>query len=418
VVGGRIMNDRRAAIVTVGTELTEGLRLDTNSQEIAAALSARGYEVAETDSIGDDVAYLARTISRLTAEFALVIVTGGLGPTHDDVSREAAARALGLALHRDPAIEAGLAAVVVRHIDPAAREQVLDQADVLEGAEVIQATTGTAPGQIVPTTAGLLALLPGPPREMRDMLPRVLERGGGGARAAARELAVVGMPESDAQMIAQRVLGDTAGIGLTVLARLGDVRVLLLDRGAGEEALDQLLGSICHDLGDACYTTQGQTLAEVVVHSAIAHHVTLATAESCTGGMVAAALTDVPGSSGTFLGGVVSYGSSAKTDFLGVSQEVLDDHGAVSREAVTLMGVGAQERFGADIAVAVSGVAGPGGGTSAKPVGTVWFDVHGPYGVWDVVRHYPGDRQAVRTRSTVFALDLLRRQILGLPGPI
>jgi nicotinamide-nucleotide amidase len=416
LVVGRIMSAPAAAIVTVGTELTEGVRLDTNSREIAEALAQRGYDVLETVSVGDDEDYLAETLRRLTSRCDLVIVTGGLGPTHDDVTRDAAAHALGLTLARDSKIEAKLGSVVRRHTDATARMQVLNQADVLEGAEVIPATTGTAPGQIVATRGGLLALLPGPPREMRDMLPRVLERGGG-SRPAVRELGVVGLPESDAQVVAQRILGDTEGIRLTVLARLGDVRVLLLDRGAGDAALDEALGAICHDLGDACYTTQGLTLAEVVVRSAVSHRVTLAAAESCTGGMVAAALTDVAGASDAFLGGIVSYGNSAKTELLGVPTEIIERHGAVSAETVALMGMGAQERFGADIAVAISGIAGPGGGTAEKPVGTVWFDAHGPYGAWNVLREYAGDREAIRTRATVFALDLLRRQILGLPAP-
>jgi competence/damage-inducible protein CinA-like protein len=410
------MSPQNAAIVTVGTELTEGLRLDTNSREIAAALSGRGYDVLETVSVGDDEYYLAETLSRLGSNLDLVIVTGGLGPTHDDVTRTAAARALGLALTRDAQIEAKLQSVMLRHNNADARAQVLTQADVLEGAEVIPATTGTAPGQIVPTPGGLLALLPGPPKEMRGMLPRVLERGGG-SRAAVRELGVVGLPESDAQVVAQRVLGGTPGIQLTVLARLGDVRVLLLDRGGSDAALDEALDSICHDLGDACYARDGSTLAEVVVRSAESRGVTLATAESCTGGMVAAALTDVPGASEVFLGGVVSYGNAAKSELLGVPPAIIERHGAVSAETVTLMGIGAQERFGADIVVAVSGVAGPGGGTAEKPVGTVWFDAHGPYGAWDVLRTYTGDRETIRTRSTVFALDLMRRQILGLPAP-
>ncbi len=405
-----------AAVVTVGTELTEGLRLDTNSREIAAALSERGYEVSEIVSVGDDVDTLAENLARLTSRASLVVVTGGLGPTHDDITREAASAALGIELRRDEGIRAKLEAVVRRHRVGEAREQVFKQADVLEGAEVLPATTGTAPGQIVATPAGLLALLPGPPREMRGMLAHVLDRGEG-SRPAVRELGVVGLPESDAQVVAQRVIGDEPGIRLTVLAKLGDVRVLLLDRGAGEAALDAALEAVCHDLGDACYTTEGRTLAEVVVHAASARKLTLATAESCTGGMVAAALTDVPGASDVFLGGVVSYSNEAKESLLGVPPEVLERHGAVSREAVTLMGIGAQERFGADVSVATSGIAGPAGGSAEKPVGTVWFDAHGPYGAWDVVRHYPGDREAVRVRSTVFALDLLRRQILGLPAP-
>ena len=200
---------------------------------------------------------------------------------------------------------------------PTRETQVLTQADVLEGAEVLPATTGTAPGQIVPTPGGLLALLPGPPKEMRGMLPRVLERGGG--RAPRCGSSASSACRSPTRRSSPSESSATApGIRLTVLAKLGDVRVLLLDRGAGEAALDEALASICHDLGDACYTTEGLTLAETVVRSASVASLTLAAAESCTGGMVAAALTDVAGASEVFLGGVVSYSNAAKTELLGV----------------------------------------------------------------------------------------------------
>lgn len=403
---------RSAAIVTVGSELVEGLRVDTNTAEIARALGPRGFTVVEALSVGDDVATLATVLRRLTGAYELVVVTGGLGPTHDDITRDAASEALRVPLILDESLAAGLASVIARHNDPDAADQVLLQALVLEGATVISATTGTAPGLVAETPAGMLALLPGPPSEMRPML-EVLMACYPSVRAHPHELGVVGLTESDAQLAAQRCLSAFPGVTLTVLARPGDVRVLLLDDGAGAEALARAATEVERVLGDNCYASDGSTLQASLARAAIERGVTLTVAESCTGGMIAAAITDTAGASSTFLGGVVSYHDDAKRELLGVREETLAAHGAVSEKTAREMAERVRSRLGADMALAVTGVAGPSGGSSDKPVGLVWFAVATSVGTRAVKRLFPPtSREAVRQRATAAGLDLLRLEVL------
>ena len=401
-----------AAIVTVGSELTEGLRVDTNTAEIARAITQRGFIVAETISIGDDAALLAETLARVCSAHALVVTTGGLGPTHDDITRDAAANALGLPLIPDAAIATGLSDLVARHYEPAARDNVLLQALVLEGAEVLPATSGTAPGQIAPTQAGVLALLPGPPSEMRPMLARVVERYET-ATARPAELGVTGLSESDVQHAAQRALANFPDVVLTVLAKPGDVRVLLIDGGAGEARLALAADAVAAEIGSACYSTDGSSLAEALLRACVSGGVTIATAESCTGGLVSAAITDVAGSSAAFVGGVVSYANPAKAEVLSVPTGLLAQYGAVSEETARAMAEGVRELLHADLAVAVTGIAGPGGGTADKPVGLVWFAVASAEGTSAMSTSFArGDRAAIRARAASKALDLLRRAAL------
>ncbi len=405
-----------AAIVTIGSELVEGLRVDTNTAEVARDLQRYGFRIAEATSVGDDESALAAVLARLCASHDLVVCTGGLGPTHDDVTRDAAAAALGRTLSPDPDLETFLRPFVARHTHAGAAEHILSQALVIDGAEVLEPRNGTAAGQVVPTPAGSLLLLPGPPREMRPMLARFLERFEP-VRAAAIEIGVVGRPESDVQLAAQRALETFDGIALTVLAAPGDAKAVLLDEGAGPQVLREAAVAVASEIGEAAYSTDGSTLAQVLVRESAARGVTLATAESCTGGMVAAAITDVPGSSDAFLGGVVAYANSAKMDLLDVPAGLLAQYGAVSEECARAMAEGARSRFGADLAIATTGIAGPGGGTAEKPVGLVWFAVASDSGTSATSRTMTGaTRYAVRARSTALALDLLRREVLGASG--
>lgn len=401
---------RTGAVVTVGTELVRGLSVDTNTAEIAHALLGSGVDVLETVSVGDDQALLATALERLVAAYDLVVVTGGLGPTHDDITRQAAARALGATLRRDDALVGGLRAVGGRHSDARAAEQVYSQADVIDGARVLPAVVGTAPGQVVPTPRGSLVLLPGPPREMRPMLAGLAAEWGSDAAAPA-VLRCHGVSESDLQMSAQDVLAGREDIELTVLAKPGDVRVVLFDRGAGEDELRRVAGLVADRIGDACYSTDGASLAEVVVRSGRECGLTIATAESCTGGLVGGAITDVPGASDVYVGGVITYANEAKTGLLGVDPGLIETVGAVSDAVALEMAAGARDALGADIGVSVTGIAGPDGGTPAKPVGTVWFAVAGPEGVRAQQRRFPGDRETVRARAVMTALDLLRRAL-------
>lgn len=401
---------RTAAIVTIGTELVRGLAVDTNTSEIAHALLGAGIDVTETVSVADDMALLTAVLRRSVASCDLVMVTGGLGPTHDDITREAAAAALGVSQHRDPGLVEGLRASAARHSDPRAAENVFRQADVLDGSVVLPAVRGTAPGLVVPTARGSLVLLPGPPREMRPLLEGLIAEWGI-ATAPPRVLRCTGLSESDVQMAAQDVLEADPGVELTVLAQPGDVRVVLFDRGAGGPRLDALASAIASRIGDACYSTDGSSLAEVVLARACAAGVTLATAESCTGGLVGGALTAVPGSSASFLGGVVSYADDVKVTLLAVDPALIEACGAVSDAVARAMALGACDMIGADYAVSVTGVAGPDGGSAEKPTGTVWFGVAGPDGVDAQMRRFPGDRETVRTRAVATALDLLRRRL-------
>jgi nicotinamide-nucleotide amidase len=403
-----------AAIVTVGTELVRGLAVDTNTSNIARALSGAGVEVLEAVSVADDEDILAAHLARCTAAYDLVVVTGGLGPTHDDVTRQAAARALSLELVRDPALESGLRAAAARHADARGVAQVFRQADVLTSATVLPAVRGTAPGQIVATSRGSLVLLPGPPRELEPMLDGLVRTLSGSA-APPEVLRCTGVAESELQLIAQDVLEARTDIELTVLAKPGDVRVVLFDRGAGANALRDAATRIADRIGEPCYSRDGSSLAEVVVDRARAAGLTIATAESCTGGLVGGAITAVPGSSDVYAGGAVTYSNEMKTTLVGVDPSLIETLGAVSDAVALSMAAGARHVTDADLAVAITGIAGPDGGTPEKPVGTVWFGIAGPDGSHAEMRRFPGDRDGVRERAVVTALDLLRRAIPSVP---
>lgn len=402
-----------AAIVTVGTEITTGLRLDTNTREIAAALMGAGYDSRETVSLPDDPYLVETCLKRLVAVYDLVVVTGGLGPTHDDITREAASEALGLPMNADDAIVFALRRWVERHTEPRAREQVLRQALVLQGAEVLGATVGTAPGQVIPTPAGgRLVLLPGPPAEMRPMLNELLSREVSGVSTVV-EIACTGISESDAQLATQAALASHPGVRLTILASPADVHVVLLDDGAGKQGVLGAAQSVREALAPFWYSDDGASLASVVTRKAQALGITLAVAESCTGGLVAASLSSVPGASSVFRGGVVAYSNEVKTSQLDVPAELIAAHGAVSGEVASAMARGVLERLGTDISVAITGIAGPDGGSTNKPVGTVWFSVADASGEIPVMRQLMGDRDGIRTRATMFALNLLRLKIAG-----
>jgi nicotinamide-nucleotide amidase len=401
----------RAAIVLVGTELVTGLQSDTNGEEVARALMAAGVRPSVREVLPDDLEVVAERLAELTAAFELVIVTGGLGPTHDDVTRDAAARALGRPLERDAAIAAHLKPVVERHRHPAAAEQVMRQADVLRGARVLQPTTGTAPGQLVPTSGGHLLLLPGPPHELRPMLTTALDLLTAGEGVPPRILGCVDIPESDGQLAAESALAEHPGVGLTVLARPSLITIVLFDEGAGPARLDRAAEDVVSALGDACYADDDSTLAETVIRSAAGRRLTIALAESCTGGMIATELTTVSGASAVFVGSAVTYADSAKVRVLGVAEETLRAHGAVSSQTASEMAHGVRNLTGADIALAVTGIAGPAGGDARKPVGTVWFALDAAEGTSVTHRLFTGNREVVRSRATAVALNLLRHEI-------
>lgn len=413
----------RAAIVAVGSELLSTDRLDTNSLRITERLERRGVALVAKSVIGDDEPALEAELRLRLSECELVVVTGGLGPTADDVTREAAAAALGARLVEDPevwrAIERRFASFG-RTPTPNNRKQ----AEVLEGAIVLENRRGTAPGQRVERGAATLFLFPGVPHELEVLLEHELEPW---LAAHAGEIAIETVtlktalrPESEVDRALVPAYEEFGRAPITVLASPGEVKIRLSASGPAAERqarLGTMRARVAALLGDSVYAEGAQASLEATVGALLAERrLTLATAESCTGGMVAERLTRIPGSSAWFPGGLVAYANDVKTLGLDVSAELIATHGAVSEPVVRAMAEGARRRFGADLAVAVSGIAGPGGGSEEKPVGTVHLAVAGP---GEAAAHrlirFPGDRERVRVFAATAALELVRRRLRGLP---
>lgn len=413
----------RAAIVAVGSELLSTDRLDTNSLRITERLERRGVALVAKSVIGDDEPALEAELRLRLAECELVVVTGGLGPTADDVTREAAAAALGRRLAEDPEVWRTIEerfASFGRAPSPNNRKQ----AEVIEGATVLRNRRGTAPGLRLEDGRATLFLFPGVPHELDALLERELEpwlaERAGEVAIETVTIRVALRPESEVDRALAPAYDEFGRTPITVLASPGEVRVRLSATGplpARHARLAAMRARAMELLGDSAYGEGADASLEATVGILLAERGwTLATAESCTGGMIAERLTRVPGSSAWFPGGLVAYANGVKVEGLGVPEALLAEHGAVSEPAARAMAEGARRRFGADLAVAVSGIAGPGGGSAEKPVGTVHLAVAGPGGE-TVHRHirFPGDRERVRVFAAASALELVRRRLLGLP---
>lgn len=409
---GRIdLREPTASVLAVGTELTTGMVLDTNSRDVARELSSVGIRVVETVCVPDSVEEVSSALARLMRQSGLVVITGGLGPTGDDLTREAVARATGRELVRDSEFAQRLSQIAAAHGTEAAGAGVLSQADILDGAEILHPTSGTAPGQILSLSSTVLALLPGPPGEMRPMLAELASRLGRHDQTSVT-VSCVGVFEADAEAAALQVLQSYPGIELGLTATAGRL-ALVLRSHSGLVSLYAAARAVADALGEACYDVRGRSLEEVVLARLAQAGLTCAAAESCTGGLLSAALTTVPGASSVFLGSVVAYSNEAKSALLGVGASTLEEHGAVSEAVAEEMALGARAALGADFALAITGVAGPDGGTEAKPVGTVCFALCGPAGVRvSRTRLLRGDREGIRARAVAYSLDLLR---LNLP---
>jgi competence/damage-inducible protein CinA-like protein len=413
----------RAAIVAVGSELLGSTRAETNSLRLAALLHRHGVSVTAKSVAGDDVDEVAVQVAAAAARHGLLIVSGGLGPTADDVTREGVAAALGLSVERD----AGLAASLERRFRAMGVRMPannLRQADVLAGATVLANPLGSAPGQRLEAGGCTLFLLPGVPSELEAMALAEIEpwlaANTEGGELELGCLKVACMAESALDERLEPFYREHGSEALTILASRGDLTLLLEVSGEREKRRDSLnarLSRLRGLLGDAVYGERVEhTLERVVGEALAAAGATVVTAESCTGGLVAERLTKVPGSSAYFLGSLVAYSNRLKTALMGVSPEVIERSGAVSAEVVAEMASGARRRLEADYAVAVSGIAGPGGATEGKPVGTVYLAAVGPDGGSSERQlRLPGDRDTVRWIASQHALEMIRRLVLGLP---
>lgn len=412
----------RAAILVTGDEILRGRIEERDARILSRSLDDRGLSVERVVMVGDDLDAIAGAVGGLLSEgMDLVCVSGGLGPTHDDLTMEAVARATGrrLALS-DEALRLVRARRAALSVDPAVARLVEEKQSTLPEGAVVLAPPGTAPGCMLEHGATVVVVLPGPPWELREMWEDAL-----GREPLAGALARASRPREDVLRIhatpESTVVGALGAVGSEALARVrlgicareGELELTARWWPGDEDAARAVEDSIAATVGDALYSRDGTTVDEVVARALEAAGQTVAVAESCTGGLLGARLTARPGASAYVLGGVVSYADAVKTGVLGVPEEVIRAHGAVSAECAEAMALGARRLTGADWALSVTGVAGPGGGTVEKPVGLVYVGLAGPDGVRSVRQQRGGDRGEIRARSVATALHLLRRALAG-----
>ena len=414
----------KAEIIAVGSELLTPDRLDTNSLFLTAELNQLGIEVLRKTIVGDDFERLRGAFREAMDRVELVVSCGGLGPTEDDLTREAVADILGRKLQQNAAVLSAIEARF-RRMGRTMAAVNAKQAQVPEGATVLENPRGTAPGLWIEARDRVLVLLPGPPKELEGMVrehvvPR-LARLSPSLRVYARELRVVGMPESDLDQRIAPIYKPHSEVQTTILAAPGEIQIHLRmwssDSAAAGRLLDQLQSSIVMALGDAVFTTNGQSLEDVVARDLTLHHATIATAESCTGGLLAERLTRIAGSSAFFLGGAVCYGNAMKIAWAGVPPEMIESHGAVSGEVAAALAEGIRRNVGATLGVGITGVAGPAGGSPEKPVGTVHIGLASDSGTKTRALLLPGDRERIRWQASQIALDMVRRHFLRAARP-
>jgi nicotinamide-nucleotide amidase len=406
-----------AEIIAVGSELLTHERVDTNSLFITEQLNALGVEVRRKLVVGDDRARLTAEIRNALLNVEILAITGGLGPTEDDVTRDAVAEAVGRKLVFDQEI-CDQIAERFRRFQRNMAENNKRQAYLIEGADPLPNPRGTAPGQWIEIGDRIVMLLPGPPGELKPMfteqcIPR-LARYLPPQVIRTRQFRVAGMGESDLDQLIAPVYTKYTNPVTTILAGAGDIHVHLRARGETEEEAERLLGEVCPPieelLGDRIYSRTGDSLEAVVGELLRERKATLSVAESCTGGVVGQRITSVPGSSDYFLGGFIVYSDQMKTALLGVDPALIARHTAVSEEVARAMAEGARSRTGSTYAISVTGEAGPQSATGAVP-GTVFLGFAGDAGTDARKLHLPGDRNRIRNLAAQSALDFVRRKL-------
>lgn len=407
-----------AEIIAVGSELLTPFRQDTNSLFLTEKLNSLGIEVRFKTIVGDDSERLAQAFRTALGRSRLIILTGGLGPTEDDVNRQVVAEVLGRPLREELEICHRIENRFAR-LGRKMADNNLRQTLVPEGAEWIENNNGTAPGLWIEQEGIVIVLLPGPPRELEAMfesvcLPR-LARLVPAQYLRSRVYKAVGLTESEVDERLAPLYKTYTNPSTTLLATPGAIEVHLRARASSEAEADARLAELGDKieaaLGDHLFSTRGESLEEVVGMYLVLRRKTLAVAESCTGGLLAERLTRVPGSSNYFLGGVICYSNELKSQLAGVSQKLLDKHGAVSKPVAQALAEGIRRRTGASMGIGITGIAGPSGGSAEKPVGLVFIALADERGTQVREFRFPGDRERIRYWATQAALEIIRRRI-------
>jgi nicotinamide-nucleotide amidase len=415
----------KSEIIAIGSEMLTPFRQDTNSLYLTEKLNELGVTVAFKTIVGDRRKDLVSVLRAALTRTDIVVVMGGLGPTEDDLTREAVADALSISLRRDADQVVALAARAATWRIPMP-DNNLKQADVLEGATVLTNPNGSAPGQWIDTNyAGyrkLLMLIPGPPNECKPLfdaecIPRLREQLPV-RHIAKRTLRAAMIPESQADKLLAPIYSTYKDVETTILAHAGDIQLTLLcsksNATTAQQRVDELATRLEEVIDDWLYSSgqaSADSLEQIVLYYLGLRQSTLAVAESCTGGMIAARITSVPGSSHTFLGGAIVYSNELKTLFAGVPSELIAQHGSVSKEVAEAMAQGIRRSTGATLGLAVTGIAGPTGATATKPVGLVYIALSDDHKIETVERTFRGDRTRIREWATQQSLDLIRRRL-------
>jgi nicotinamide-nucleotide amidase len=407
-----------AEIIAVGSELLTPFRSDTNSLYLTDKLNGLGIEVQIKTVVGDDRERLADAFRTALSRSKLIILTGGLGPTEDDLTREAVADVLGRPLHEVPEIRQQIEKRFAR-IGRTMSENNLRQAKVPEGAVWLENQNGTAPGLWIDHEGTIVILLPGPPRELEALfesacLPR-LAPVEGKQRLLSRVLKVVGLPESELDQRIADIYKQYENPTTTILAAPGAIEIHLRARATndaeGEALLTELGDKIEAVLGEHIFSTHGESLEEIVGMYLVMKRKTVAVAESCTGGLMGERLTRIPGSSNFFLGGVICYSDELKMKLCGVPESLIGQNGAVSKPVAQALAEGIRKRSGASIGIGITGIAGPSGGSPEKPVGLVFISLADERGTQIREFRFPGNRERIRHWATQAALELIRRRV-------
>lgn len=407
----------------MGSELLTPIHTDTNSLYLTEQLNQLGIEVTYKSIVGDNLRRLVAAAQHALLRSEIIIFSGGLGPTEDDLTREAVAEALGMGLRRDPEIltrlEARFAARGWKMTSNNAK-----QADVLDGAIALSNANGTAPGQWLSgkfdDRERIVVLLPGPPHELKALFEAEVRQRLSAkvppAFLATRVLKVAMLGESQVDARVAPIYKRHPDVNTTILAGAGEVQLHFTARSESREAaqsqVDEVAGEVEDELDDSVYSREGESLEQIVGYWMQMRNATLAVAESCTGGMLAERITSVSGSSRYFLGGAIVYSNQLKTELAGVPAEMIERHGAVSREVAAALAEGIRYRCESTFGVGITGVAGPSGGTPEKPVGLVFHAVANSSGTEVIQRNFPGDRKRIRRFASTMTLDMLRRKLM------